>query len=97
MTPRIQCVEDGSFISLSKYDDIVCKFFNKTSSNVGFSDEYHMLMNIGEVIYRDGKWCDHVFEHAMARLEVVCSNKTYFSNFKNAVEELLKNKYAFVL
>lgn len=97
MTPRIQCVEDGSFISLSKFDDIVCRFFNKSSSNVGFCDEYHMLIGVAEVIYRDGKWCEDVFEHVMARLDVVCSNKTYFDNFKKGVVELLKNKYAFVI
>ena len=97
MTPKIQCLEDGSFISLSSYDDEVCKFFNKKSSNVGFSDEYHMLMGVGEVIYRDGKWCEDVYEHVMARLESVCTSKSSFDSFKKAVRELLKNKYAFVI
>lgn len=97
MTPRIQCVEDGSFISLSCYDDIICKFFNKAASKVGFSDEYHMLMGVGEVIYRDGKWNDDVYEHVIARLQVACNNKSYFDTFKQAVKELLKNRYAFVI
>lgn len=96
MAPKITCVEDGSVVSLANFDDMICKAFNKQSSHVQFSDEYHVIMDVADVIYDDGKWSDDRYEHVMARLEAACPNKKFIMNLKKYITYFLKDKYTLV-
>lgn len=93
MIREIINVSTGSSVSFSEIDDIICKFFKRMPSNVQFSEEYHMMIDIVEVIYSSGEWCEDTFENIMARFDTIVANKRYLNIFRKCMIEVFRDKF----
>lgn len=96
MAPKITNAVSGEIIPLPEFDNLICKAFDKESSKVSFCEEYHMLIDIAEVIYTNGKWSNTIFENILARLELACKNQIYLEKFKMNALYFLRDAYMFV-
>jgi hypothetical protein len=96
MAPKIISTETSVRAHLADIDDIICTSFGKTPSNVSFCEEYHMMMDIVDVIYSSGVWSDDTFDNIMARFDTIVMNKKYLSVFRQCMTEVFHEKYKYL-
>jgi hypothetical protein len=86
---------DAVELSLAEIDEIICKAFDKEASSMTFCDEYHMISDIGEIVYARGFWSPKKFEEIMNKLERFASD-AYFTKFKFLTWDFIHGSYTYV-